>query len=316
MASFEPQCLLESAAFDTLRERGWKITDGRRSGVDLDLDVELHDGTRGKVLFRNAFEAGRAVDPGEPSPIFLRVDLGEPHGEPTRWAVWDQYAFPGGKNTPAYVAVVIHEAIGDGWASTAGCSMAPNHPWYDFRAVAPVFARAESLAPNQDEPSRNDQIFGTQRRNFGVQRPRWAKLVGAAILLPVAAGLWAMMAHVAAQSASSATAHVAAMSMVGLPALVSSIVGLVLLVQHVRVPRKPLPAMTTVVDLLRSTGAFTTVTTPPLKRRDGLPLPIRTNGYLQNGAAPLSVSRLSATSSLHGVKLEADLSRWPGPREC
>ncbi len=312
MAAVEPRCKLESSALDRLRDRGWEVIDVRRVGVDLDLEVALH-GTPGKVRFRNAFEATPGVAASEPAPIFLRVDLGEPKGVPTRWAVWDRYMFPGGKHAPPYVATVVHEAIGDGWASVAGCTLARNHLWWDFRCVATIFARSESLAPHEDEVSRHEQIFANQRRNFSTQRERWKYLVGTIALLAAAAALWAMVIHVATRSASTALAHGVALSVLGLPALVLSIVGVVMLVRHVLEPRKPLPGVAPVVELLRSSGAFTAFETTPRKCRDGLPLPARTDGYLQDGAAPLSVSRLSATSSSHGIKLDADLCElaWP-----
>jgi len=297
---------------DVLRNRGWEVVDARRAGIDVDLEVVLH-GTPGKVRFRNAFEPTPGVAASQPAPIFLRVDLGEPRDAPTRWAVWDRYIFPGGKEAPAYVATVIHEAIGDGWASVAGCSLAPNGPWYDHRDIATIFARAESLAPSQDEVSRHEQILANHRRNFSAQRERGRHLVGTIALLTGAAALWAMVVHVATRSASSAMAHGVALSVLGLPALVLSIVGVVMLVRHVLAPRKPLPGVQSVVDLLRSSGAFDAFKTTPRKCRDGLPVPARPEGYVQDGAAPLSVSRLSASSSTHGIKLDADLCElaWP-----
>ena len=49
------------------------------------------------------------------------------------------------------------------------------------------------------------------------------------------------------------------------------------------------------------------------KVRDGLPLVVRTSGFLDEGSAPLAISRVSASSSSHSLRLSADLCevRWP-----
>jgi hypothetical protein len=99
---------LESLVLAMLRDRGWSAIKCLRSGVDLDLLVEI-DGVHGVVRFRNAFEVPRNVpaETIESSPIFMRIDLGEPSGEPSRWAVWDRYNFPSGKGAPRYRALVV-----------------------------------------------------------------------------------------------------------------------------------------------------------------------------------------------------------------
>jgi hypothetical protein len=74
--------------------------------VDPARDVveDVVAGTRGVISFRNAFEVPRGVARPESSPTFLRVDLGQQQEEPSRWAVWDRYDFPGGKHSPRYRA--------------------------------------------------------------------------------------------------------------------------------------------------------------------------------------------------------------------
>lgn len=313
MEQVQPRGHVEATTFETLRERGWAIVGGRRAGVDLDLSVE-HEGTPGLVRFRSGIEPAPGVASAEPAPLALRVDLGDPGGEPSRWAVWDRYSFPGGKNTPSYVALVVHEAIAEGWASVAGCSVAPKSPWYDrFSAIATILARAEALSPSRSEASRRAQIFVTGRSNFGVQRQHWKNVLAASLLLPLGGALWAATAHVATGAAPSAAARTVAMAISGLPALAFSAIGLGSLVSLLRVPRRPLNGMAAVVESMRATSAFSTFALTPLKRREGLPVPVRSGGHLQEGSAPLSLSRLTATSPAHEIALEADLCRiaWP-----
>jgi hypothetical protein len=71
--------------------------------------------------------------------------------------------------------------------------------------------------------------------------------------------------------------------------------------------------MAAIVEILRGTGAFTTLSQTPRKDRDGLPVVVGANGLLDARAAPLSIGRLAARSSSHAVALEADLWRlaWP-----
>ena len=78
-------------------------------------------------------------------------------------------------------------------------------------------------------------------------------------------------------------------------------------------PHKPLEGMNVIAQALRNTRAFTEVTMPAHMVRSGLPLVVRVDGRLDEAKAPLSVSPLTATSSSHAVKLEAELCRvsWP-----
>lgn len=99
----------------------------------------------------------------------------------------------------------------------------------------------------------------------------------------------------------------------GFPILIGSFVSITYLRRVLRIPRQPLEGVDAVAQTLRGTGAFSEVTTTIRKDRDGLPLVVVNQNRLAEAKAPLSVSRLSATSSSHAVKLEADLCRmtWP-----
>lgn len=313
MGDFEPRGHLERIASEKLRDRGWEVRGERRSGVDLDLAVAF-GGTPGLIRFRNAFEvAARHAESSESSPTHVRVDLGEPAGEPSRWALWDRYEFPGGKNTPRYDAVVIHEALGETWASVAGCSVAPKMTWYSaHKTIEMVLARAEALGPGRDEGSRRAAIFDAHRHNFGVQDQRGKTIVTIVVLSLLAAALGAVAAE-AASGAPDDARQLLALLVPGLPALVFALIAVIELVRLLRAPRTPLGEMAAVEEMLRGSGTFTTFAKTPRKDRDGLPVVVRTGEYLMDAAAPLSLCRLSARSSSHEVALDADLCRvtWP-----
>jgi hypothetical protein len=71
--------------------------------------------------------------------------------------------------------------------------------------------------------------------------------------------------------------------------------------------------MDAIAQALRDTRAFSEVTMPAHMERTGLPLVVQVDGRLDEAKAPLCVSPLTATSSSHAVKLEAELCRvsWP-----
>jgi hypothetical protein len=313
MGAGEARGALENVVLTKLQERGWTVTEASRRGIDLDLKVERH-GTPGAVRFRNAFEvSGRDAASAESNPTWFRVDLGTPAGEPERWAVWDRYSFPSGRSAPRYRALVVHEAIGDGWASVSGCSVAPGTIWRErVEAVDLVLSRAEALAPHQAQAARRERIFEMQRQNFGAQTPRGRQVVIAAVLLGVAFLIAAAGAD-AWPSATDVPRFVAMLLVCGLPVVVLALVALVMLAGLARRGRGPLEGMDVIREALRCAGAFGRPSLSARKERDGLPVVFRSGFDLRAGAAPLSVSRLGARSSSVGLILEADLCSlsWP-----
>ncbi len=114
MGDIQTRSRLEEIVLSKLEERGWTVHGGERNGLDLDIDVSF-DGTRGRVLMRNAISVLKGMEQSsESDPKFIRIDLGDPQGAPDRWALWDRYEFPGGKDSPPYYATVVHEAYGPG----------------------------------------------------------------------------------------------------------------------------------------------------------------------------------------------------------
>ncbi len=320
MAAVKPRGSLERMVLEKLAERGWEVHEAKRDKIDLDLSVSFGQ-TRGSIRFRNAFDVPKGVASAESSPSFLRIDLGQPAGEPSRWAVWDHYKFPTGKSTPRYWAQIYHEAIGADWASVAGCSAAPQQSWYGhYKVVETMLLRAEALAPSQDEDARREQIFLAQRRNFSVQYKRGKEIattiVGFAVGALCGVALYFSLSTALA-NAKNATQTMAAGGfislMFGIPGLALTILGITALRRLLLRPRKPLEGMDAVALTLRGTRAFSEVTLTPKKVRDGLALVVRQHGYLDEVRAPLSVGRLSASSSTHPVKVEADLCRIDRP---
>jgi hypothetical protein len=321
MADKEQISLLERDLRELLNDRGWEIVEEKRQSVNLDLSVRVNN-TPGVVSIRDAFLPSRGLMKHIHQPTYLRVILGRPDGEPSRWAVWDRYHFPRGKYSPDYAALVFHEAIGDDWVALAGCSVSPPpQTWYvRGEVIKQLLVRAEMLAPGQHEDARREQIFKVQRDNFGKQWKRSKLIVTAGVLggiVLILAGL--LVAGQLKGPAPDMTARdllglrILISMVLGLPILICSIVGLTYLRRWLRLPRQPPEGMDAVVQSLSGTRAFSEVTKPEHKFRDGLPLVIRKEGRLDEARAPLSVSRFLATSTSHALKLEADLCqvRWP-----
>jgi len=196
MEPVEARGLIEQLAVSSLEQRGWTVIAAKRDTLDLDLSVAF-DGTPGRILFRNGFTVEKGVaQVAEPAPCFVRVDLGEPSGEPERWALWDRYSFPGSREAPRYVALVIHEAIGKGWCSVAGNSVGPKVMWYDAtKALDTILARAEALCPGRDERDRREIIFEDQRENRGEQEERGKAVLGAVVFIVISLGLGGILLH-------------------------------------------------------------------------------------------------------------------------
>lgn len=303
---------VEEIAVSTLEERGWTIMRGDRQGLDLDLSVRF-EGTEGKVLFRNALSAPKGMEESaETDPCFVRIELGEPTGEPTRWSLWDSYEFKGSKESPKYIATIVHEAIGDGWTIVAGGDVEPGRSWYDVhRTLKRIISRAECLAPNHEETDRRRELWKTQRHNFSAQEKKihpllWGFLFfmfcGPSLLV---SSSWLEGIEVTEQLIGATV--VATLLLLGFIGIVTAT-----LIRRARRPREPVDGMDAVVETFRATGMFDTFELTAAKVRDGLPVVVQ-GSYLDEGRAPLTLSRVTATSSKHNVTLDADLClvRWP-----
>lgn len=189
MAETKHESLLERDLRAVLDRRGWEVLAEQRHGVNLDLSVRVN-GIPGRVSIRAAFLPPRGLLKHTYQPTYLRVVLGRPGGEPARWAVWDHTWFPrGSKHSPASCARVVHEAMGDGWAALAACSVSPKQTWWERSAtIDTLLARAEKLAPGQDEGARRAQIFRVQRRYFERQMQRGREIALVAVLGVLAVG--------------------------------------------------------------------------------------------------------------------------------
>jgi hypothetical protein len=309
MSDVEARCALETKMVDLLEQRGWAVLGATRHGVDLDLEVE-HAGQAGKVLFRNGFDAPKGTVAPTPAPRFVRVDLGEPTGEPERWALWDHYSFPMGKHTPSYIATVFHEAMGASWASVSGSTFAPGWNYEGPPSHLPtLLEHAEAVSPARDEAARRDHLFGLGRRNFGPQRRRHGPFLFVALF----AMLWVVPVIYCWAQGGAGAAVAAVIYLSGVFAVIMGIVGLVALVRRARQPKGPVEGMEAVAGSLRESGAFELVKLTRAKRRVGLPVVRREEGFLADSTAPLLVSRLAASSSRHPFTLEADLCQvcWP-----
>ncbi|RLB46149.1 MAG: hypothetical protein DRI90_27640, partial [Deltaproteobacteria bacterium] len=176
MAETEHNSLVERDLMHLLRERGWEVIEAKRDPVNLDLAVRFA-GIPGVVSLHGAFLPPRGFFQDIfNQPTYLRVVLGRPDGQLSRWAVWDKYRFKIRTTTtqtgvPDYNAFVFHEAMGDHWVALAGNSVTPDQTWYKREAtISTLLERAEALAPGQDENARRERLFAVQRNNFGEQK--------------------------------------------------------------------------------------------------------------------------------------------------
>lgn len=315
--------LLERDLRTLLEERDWEVIEERRHSVNLDLAVRFN-GVDGVVSIRAAFLPARGLTEHMTQPAYLRVVLGRPEGEPSRWAVWDKVWFPRSSRyspAPESCAMVVHEAMGDGWVAAAACLVSPKQTWWQRpETIETLLARAEKLAPAQDEEARREQIFSVQRRYFDVQTRRAREIVFIVIMGVLALGFAAVAVAVLTADEPADTSEgfwpivqVVIAVICGIIFLATSLPSIFSLRRLLRVPRKPLEGMNAIAQALRDTRAFTEVTMPAHMERTGLPLVVQVDGRLDEAKAPLCVSPLTATSSSHAVKLEAELCRvsWP-----
>lgn len=294
-----------------LEKRGWRIVDSTRRGVDLDIDVEF-EGQAGRVLFRSDIEAPMSLSAPKPQPCFVRIDLGEPVFPPERWALWDHYEFWSSKHMPKYVATVVHEAMGDSFASVAGNAVSPGKkPKWSLHDMTfeIVVEHAEALSPGRDEAARRGRILAFARQNFGRQTKKLSPLLIVALLVNFVV---VPITYVWSQGGAMAALG-AAPYLLGIVLAILAIFGIVALVRRSRAPKGPVEGMQAVADRLRAAGGFRQTALTRAKKRDGLPVVRRQDGILGWEGAPLWLSRLSATSSSPPLRLEADLCqvRWP-----
>ena len=313
MADIQAKSRLEEIILSKLDERGWDVRGGERTGLDLDIDVTF-DGTAGTVRLRNAISVSKGMEASsETDPKLIRVDLGEPRGAPERWALWDRYEFPSGKDTPPYCATIVHEAYGPGWTTVLGGGVSPQQLWCNaFKACDAMLSSAELLAPSRTEEERLNALWRTQRHNFGPQRKK-VSLVVYGLLLVVLAFFAYIAATIEVSDELPLPAAAMAYGIVAIPLISISIIFLVPIVRWLRRPKVPLEGASALADTLRTTGAFDAIDLTPFKLRDGVPVVVRTAGYLDEGQAPMAISRVEASASAHGVKLSADACelRWP-----
>ncbi len=314
MANVQAKARLEEFVLEKLEERGWTVLGGERKGLDLDIDVRFQ-GTQGKVSLRNAISVPkRAVASAMPSPCFVRIDLGEPQGPPSWWALWDQYEFPGGKYDPPYCATVVHEAYGDGWTTVVGGSVIPKGSWYrPQKTLDAMLSGAERLAPRHREEDRQKALWRTQRHNFGPQRKKVHLFLYVFVLLTFAPLAGVVSTGELEGMEGPIWAQLFAWFIVSMPALAGLIIYLIPFVRFLRRPREPLEWAKALAGMVRSTGAFDSFQLTPFKLRDGIPVVFRVGGYVDEGRAPMAISRVSGESSRHKVSLSADVCelRWP-----
>jgi hypothetical protein len=314
MGNLKTRGRLEELAVSKLAAHGWTIVGGDRRGLDLNLFVQF-EGISGKVSFRNALDLPQGLaENADSDPCSVWIELGEPIGEPTRWSLWDEYDFRDQIKSQRFIATIVHEAIGKGWAKVAGGDVEPGQTWRSpSNTLETIISRAECLAPSRDEADRRREIWRTQRHNFDAQHKKlnpvtYGVLFFIFLALPV--GLffteWLRRGEVT-------TALIGGTVLCSVFLLIFVIHLFVLLIRHVRRPRDPAAGMDAVVNALRVSGAFDAFDSMASKTRHGLPVVVRSQDHLDKGEAPLTVSRVHASSSKHGVTLEADLCeiRWP-----
>jgi len=273
MAETKYESLLERDLWAKLDQRRWEVIEERRHSANLDLAVRFN-GVDGVVSIRAAFL-------------------------PARGLLKHTY----------------------GWVAAAACSVSPKQTWWErLGTIETLLARAEKLAPAQDEDARREQIFGVQRRYFDVQTRRGREIafvvVFGVLAVGVVAGLVAgLTADTPPNTAESdfLIARVFIAVVCGIMFIAFFLPSIFGLRKLLRVPRKPLEGTDAIAQCLRGTRAFSEVTTPAHVERAGLPLVVQQEGRLDEAKAPLCVSPLTATSSSHAVKLEAELCRvaWP-----
>ena len=172
MTAVEPRGALEREVLEKLAKRGWQVHEAKRDKIDLDLSVSFGQ-TRGSIRFRNAFDVPRSVASAASAPSFLRIDLGQPAGEPSRWAVWDKIWSSRGAGTPRVPAPGWSRGHrgrlgrGGGLLGHAQADLV-----WALRTIETLLLRAEKLAPGQDEDARREQIFASAAAHFDAQTRR------------------------------------------------------------------------------------------------------------------------------------------------
>lgn len=312
MADIEPRCGVEEELFAALEQRGWTIRGASRSGLDLDLDVEV-EGQAGRIALRGVLDVpkGMRASSMTPEPRSVRIDLGHPSGEPERWAVWDLYRFPASKETNRIVTTV-HEAIGEDWASVMGSDVVDGKfVVFGFSATFDALLKhAEALSPGRDATSRRAHLRGLGRLNYGQQQKR----VSPFMIIPLFVMLVVVPSIYMGGNGGGLTAILNTLLYLGGGFVaIMAFVGLIVLIQRWRIPKHPVEGMEDVAQRLRAAGAVGDVELTPINKREGLAVVARREGYLDADFAPLEVSRLLTKAEDATLSIEADLCllRWP-----
>ena len=283
MGNIQTRGHVEELAISKLEAHGWTVVGGERRGVDLDLFVQF-DGISGKVFFRNAFNLSQGMaETANSDPCSVWIELGEPVGEPTWWSLWDQYRFGQGSKEHAFIATIIHEAIGIGWTKVAGGDVEPGQTWRSpSKTLDTIISRAACLAPSRNEADRRYEIWKKQRHNFG-SPPKKHSLVLFLVLLAMPVGVMFF------DWLDNGKLTIA--SIVG-PVLLSILPFIFLLdllktsKDHLRRPRNLVAGVDAVVNAMRITGVFDVFKVTTAKLRHGLPVVVRSHGYLDRHHQP------------------------------
>ena len=316
MAEVESRCRVEEELVAALERRGWTIRGASRSGLDLDLDVEV-EGQTGRIALRGVLDVPKGMRASSmtssmtPEPRSLRIDLGDPSGEPERWAVWDHYSFPA-RNDTNRIVTTVHEAIGQDWASVMGSDVVDGKfVVFGFSAsFDALLEHAEALSPGRDAASRRAHLRRFGRLNYGQQRKRTSPF----LIIPLFVMLVVVPSIYMGGDGGGLTAILSSLLYLGGGfAAIMAFVGLIVLIQRWRIPKHPVEGMEDVAQRLRAAGAVGDVELTPLNKREGLAVVVRREGYLDADFAPLEVSRLLTKAENAALSIEADLCllRWP-----
>ncbi len=308
MEHFEPRGDTEEEMLEQLEKRGWTITEVRRDGADLDLMVEF-EGTSGRVRFRHGADMAKSqLKPQtKTSPCYVRVDLGDPSGEPEQWARWDSYESSASSGTRInWMCLLFHEAMGATWASVASNVVTDRNSFILISwPLRMALTRAEALSPGRESSARRESIFEVQRKNFGPLQERGRTIFGIVIFGTFCLGFYAL--------ALNTWSNLVPTLILGVLGTLFLIPTLVTLRRFLQAPKAPLEGMKAVVGMIRRTGAFETFKLIPVPKRAGLPVVVREGRNLNEGFAPLWLSRVTGKSPSHPIGLEADLCevKWP-----
>jgi hypothetical protein len=309
MERVEPRGDIEEQLLKEMARAGWSITAAQRDGADLDISIDVR-GVVGRVRLRHGSHRAQAkLGPTEKtSPCFVRVDLGEPLGEPEQWAIWDRYKLRDSKYAPKWWCVVVHEAIGEHWASVAGNVALPNGASaFILGGAEALVARAEALSPGRDPAARREAIIDVQRNNYGPQRHHRSRIITGLCLVLIPSALFAL--------ALSSSLVLLKVLFLGVFWFSLVLPGLIVLIANLLAVRRkePLEGSRALSERMRKTGAFDVVKLARTQHREGFPVVVQEGRHPSRGSAPLWICRMTGKSRAHPIRLEADLCvvKWP-----